>query len=137
MKVRRQNRKAFTLVEAMLAMVVLAIAASGVLLPFAAGASAQMEGARRTLATKLASDRLEEIVSTDYEDVITYAGQFEPEGFMTDANGNFLDDPIYSDFRRSVTCDPATLANVNLMWVTVTVYYKSEETVTLTTLVER
>lgn len=137
MRTKCKNRKAFTLVEAMIAMVVLSIAASGILLPFAAGASAQMEGARRTLATKLASDMMEKIISTEYEDIWEYSGQYESEGFMTDANGNFLEDPIYSDFRRFVTCDTATLANVNLMWVTVTVYYKSEETVNLTTLVGR
>lgn len=138
MRTKCKNRKAFTLVEAMIAMVVLSIAASGILLPFAAGASAQMEGARRTLATKLASDMLEKVVSTDYDSIaMVYAGYYEPEGFMSDASGNFLDDPIYSDFSRFVTCDPATLANVNLLWVTVTVYYKSEEAASLTSLVGR
>ncbi len=135
MRTRCQNRKGFTLTEAMIAMVVLSIAASGVLLPFAAGASAQMEGARRTLATKLASDRLEKVISTGYDKVFDYL--YESEGSMTDANGNFLDDPIYSDFRRVVIPDPATLGDVSLVWVTVTVYYKGEETVTLTTLVGR
>ena len=95
MRTKCKNRKGFTLVEAMMAMVVLSIAASGVLLPFAAGASAQMEGARRTLATKLASDMLEKVVSTDYDNIaMVYAGYYEPEGFMSDASGNFLDDPI-------------------------------------------
>ncbi|HEG44534.1 hypothetical protein LCGC14_3129370 [marine sediment metagenome] len=135
MTTRHKKRKAFTLVEAMIAMVVLSIAASGVLLPFAAGASAQMEGARRTLATKLASDRLEKVISTGYDKVFDYA--YESEGSMTDANGNFLDDPIYSDFRRGVTPDPATLGDVSLVWVTVTVYYKGEEAAILTTLVGR
>ena len=96
-----------------------------------------MDGARRTLATKLASDMLEKVVSTDYDNIYMYSGQYEPEGFMSDASGNFLDDPIYSDFSRYVTCDPATLGNVNLMWVTVTVYYKSDEIANLTTLAGR
>ena len=134
MKTRRENRKGFTLTEAMIAMVVLSIAASGILLPFAAGASAQMEGARRTLATKLASDMMEKVISSDYEDIWEYSGYIESEGSMTDANGNFLDDPMYSDFRRVVICDPATLGDVSHQLVTVIVYYKSEETATLTTL---
>ncbi|MHC5062266.1 MAG: type IV pilus modification PilV family protein, partial [Planctomycetota bacterium] len=56
----RYNRKGFTLAEAMIAMVLLAFAASAVSMPFVAGAAVRQEGARRTLAAKLANDRLEQ-----------------------------------------------------------------------------
>ena len=65
-----KNQKGFSLAEAMIATVVLGIAAAGVLLPFTSGATVRAEGMRRTLAAKLASDLMEEIIGTEFDQII-------------------------------------------------------------------
>jgi len=102
----------FTLAEATLAMVLLAMAAAGVLLPFVGGATAQAEGMRRTLAAKLAGDLMERIASTPYEQIIKDAGEpwsgwdgyKEAQGQVRDASGTVFADPIYAKFSREVHC---------------------------------
>lgn len=97
----RYNRKGFTLAEAMIAVVLLAFAASAVSMPFVAGAASRAEGARRTLAAKLAQDRLEQIINTDYDQIFwMYEGWPEFQGCLDDGNGGFLTDPIYLKFFR-------------------------------------
>lgn len=136
MKTSRYNRKAFTLAEAMMAVVLLAMAASAVSLPFVAGANVRAEGARRTLAAKLAHDLLEEIVNTDFNNIIaTYDGYYEPHGLVENANGEVFADPIYANFCRVATCTPAIVGDVNLLWVTVYIYYGDDEMLHLSTLV--
>jgi prepilin-type N-terminal cleavage/methylation domain-containing protein len=103
MKNRRYNRKGFTLAEAMIAVTLLAFAASAVSMPFVAGASVRAEGGRRTLAAKLAQDRLEQleqIAEIDYNQLWWYDGWYEFAGFLDDGSGGFLTDPIYSEFTR-------------------------------------
>ncbi|MDD5135632.1 MAG: type II secretion system protein [Phycisphaerae bacterium] len=57
----------FTLVEALMALVILSIAAAGLLLPFASSAEVQRQGCNETLAAKLASDLTEQIIATDFD----------------------------------------------------------------------
>jgi len=99
----RYNRKGFTLAEAMIAVVLLAFAASAVSMPFVAGANIRAEGARRTLAAKLAHDRLEQleqIANTNYDQMGMYEGYPEFPGFLEDGSGGFFTDTIYSRFFR-------------------------------------
>ncbi|HIJ66727.1 MAG TPA: hypothetical protein HPP87_04320 [Planctomycetes bacterium] len=103
MKTNRYNRKAFTLAEAMIAVTLLAFAASAVTMPFVAGAACRAEGAKRTLAGKLAADRLEQIeqiAKDNYDTIGMYDGWYEFPGGLEDGNGGFLTDPVYSDFTR-------------------------------------
>ena len=131
----RYNRKGFTLAEAMIAVVLLAIAASAVSVPFVAGAAVRKEGAQRTLAAKLAHDLMEEIVSTDFDQIIlTYAGHYEHNGMVENTNGEFFTDPVYADFRRIVSCTPATVSGVDLIWVTVYIYRNNDLLLSLSTL---
>ena len=122
--------------EALIAMVILAMAASGAILPFSTGAAAQAEGARRTLAAKLAGDRLEEMINSDFAMLLwDYEGAYQPEGFITDGNGAFFTDPAYAKFARNSTCLPASVGNVDLMWSTVYIYYDGTEMLQLSTLI--
>jgi prepilin-type N-terminal cleavage/methylation domain-containing protein len=130
----RYNRKGFTLAEAMIAVVLLAFAASTVSMPFVAGAAVRKEGAQRTLAAKLAHDRLEEIVNTDYDEII-YVELYEHNGMVKNANGEFFTDPVYADFRRIVNCKLATVSGVDVIWVTVYIYRNDELLLSLSTLV--
>jgi len=58
----RQSRAAFTLIEALMASVILAIAVAGALMPFTCGAKSQDVEGRQSLAVSLAKDLMEEIL---------------------------------------------------------------------------
>ena len=97
--------KGFTLAEAMIAIVVLGIAASGILLPYTSGAAARQDGVNRTLAIKLASDLMEDIVSRPYNQIIPiYGNLIEAKGNMVDGWGTALSGPAYSKFSRQAHC---------------------------------
>ncbi|MHC4507609.1 MAG: type IV pilus modification PilV family protein [Planctomycetota bacterium] len=121
-----QEKRAFTLVEAMLAVVVLGIAAAGVLLPFVSGAAVRAEGVRRTLAAGLASDLMEQIIklpfhdpddetsynpgpepgetgAANFDNIDDYHGYIEAQGQVKDAAGVAFTDPKYANFSRNVT----------------------------------
>jgi prepilin-type N-terminal cleavage/methylation domain-containing protein len=106
MSERNQNlRKGFSLAEAMMAMVILGMAAAGVLLPFSAGASVRAEGVHRTTGAVLASDLMEKIVKTSFNDIVTNFGSYsEAQGQVKDAKGQVFTDPVYAKFSRSATC---------------------------------
>ncbi len=102
-------------------MVLLAFAASAVSMPFVAGANIRAEGARRTLAAKLAHDRLEQleqIAGIDYDNQLWwYEGYPEFPGFLEDGSGGFLTDPIYLKFFRYSNVVPFRVSNGTLVQV--------------------
>ncbi len=96
-----RGQNGFTLAEAMMAMVVLGIAAAGVLLPFSNGANVRAEGLRSTLGSRLAGDLIEHIVNTG-----NYGDYSEAQGHIIsdfDTNAEFTD-PIYANFSRTASC---------------------------------
>lgn len=134
----RIRHKGFTLAEAMIAIVVLGIAAAGVILPFTSGAVVRAEGARRALAVRLASDLMEEIINTPFEQVVaTYNGYSEPQGQVKDASGAVFTDSNYSRFSRDATCSYVYVpqesgsAAPNFIRATVRVCYDDEEIATV------
>ena len=136
MKHSMKNRKAFTLAEAMIAMVILAVAASAVILPFSAGAAVHTEGAKRTLAAKLAGDMLEEIQSTDFNMIPLWYGNYpEPAGTVADANWEVFSDPVYQRFARITTCSTAQVGGESLIWATVTIYFDDLEVAAVSSLI--
>jgi hypothetical protein len=116
----------FTLAEAMMATVVLAIAAAGVLLPFAGGAAVRAEGMRRTLAANLASSLMEEIINTSFNDIEDFVYEHQQETF---------DDPMYANFTRGARLDPDVQDFFKL--VTVWVKYNGREITVVNRLVAR
>ena len=107
----------------MIAVTLLAFAASAVSMPFVAGAASRAEGARRTLAAKLAGDRLEQleqIASIDYDNQLWqydgYPFELFPGG-LEDGNGGFLTDPTYSVFTRYSNVVPFRVSNGELVQV--------------------
>jgi type II secretory pathway pseudopilin PulG len=137
MRSNRKNRMGFTLAEAMMATVVLGIAAAGVLLPFTSGAAVRAEGMRRTLGAKLASDLMEEIVNTPFEEIVI--GYYsEAEGQIRDASGVVFTDSNYARLSRDSKCDYVYVPQVfvpqgsgagvsKYIRITVRVYYSGKE----------
>jgi len=139
MRSNRKNRMGFTLAEAMMATVVLGIAAAGVLLPFTSGAAVRVEGMRRTLGAKLASDLMEEIVNTPFEQIAAdYDGYSEAQGQIKDASGAIFTDSNYARLSRDSICDYVYVPQVYVpqgsgagvskyIRITVRVYYSGKE----------
>jgi type II secretory pathway pseudopilin PulG len=141
---RRATSGGFTLAEAMMATVVLGIAAAGVLLPFTSGAKVRAEGMRMTLAAKLASDLMEEIIRTPSKQVDGYS-YIEEQGQIKDSSDSIFTDPIYANFSRGASCvkvdvpvsDGVYTEGVEFILVTVWVKYNGREIVSIKRLISK
>lgn len=141
-RTRSNVRGGFTLPEATLAMVVLGMAAAGVLLPFVSGTVVQTEGLHRTLGARLANDLIEHVVATPFDQITAKYNYSEPQGQVKDASGTILTDPIYANFSRDIGCyevyviqqgGPPIAPNFILAFVRV--YYRGEEIATINRLI--
>jgi len=119
----------FTLIEAMIALVIFSIAVAGLILPFASSAAVQQQGCSQTLAVKLACDLVEEIINADFDQIIsTYNGYSEQKGQVKNAAGAVFSDSMYIDFSREVVCEyvymppQADAGAPNYIRITVSVY---------------
>ena len=126
----------------MMAVVVLGIAAASLLLPFMSGAAVRAEGINRTLAARLASDLMEQIVNTPFDQIVTsYNGYSEPQGQVKDAAGAVFVDPNYTRFGREVSCQyvyvpqESGAENPKFIRVTVQMYYDGKQIATIHRLV--
>lgn len=136
-------RRGFTLAEATLAMVLLGIAAAGVLMPYASGASVQAEGMHRTLGAVLANDLIEQIVATPFDSIVATYNYTEPQGQLEDSSGTLLTDPMYANFSRTVTCQEVRAAQqsdataANFILATVDVYYRDRPVASINRLISK
>jgi len=136
------GRRGFTLAESLMAVVVLGIAAAGVLLPFSGGARVRAEGVRRTLAVKLASDLIERIVNTPFDQIMaTYDGYSESQGQVRDADGVVFSDANYANYSRDAGCRQVYVAQESgtedsiFIRATVRVYYSGRTIATINRLI--
>jgi prepilin-type N-terminal cleavage/methylation domain-containing protein len=149
-KSQRHRRHGFSLPEAVLAMVILSMAAAGVLLPFVSGASVQAEGLHKTLAAGLANDLLERVVRTPFDQIVAappvgWHGYTEEQGQVKDASGITFTDPIYANFSRDVSCREmyvapqrgAPITPVNFIEVSVRVWYRGQQIATIDRLISK
>jgi len=140
-RIKMNNRKfkiakGFTLAESMIAMTILAVATAGVILPFSGGSAIHSDSAKRTIAVRLASDMLEEINNSDFDDIIAnYDGHFQWPGTITDATGAVITNPDAANLSRTVFCNPATVAGVPLIWATVYIHEGGYELLRLNMLI--
>lgn len=121
---------AFTLTEAMIAIVILGFASVAVVLPFTSGATLAAEGSNRTLAANLASDLIEQIINTPFDQILpNYSDYQEGRGQMRKADGSFFTQQIYSRFSRRTVCTnwSENYPQDNFVIITVKIYYNSQE----------
>ncbi len=126
-------------------MVVLSMAAAGVLLPFADGASVQAEGLHRSLAASLANDLLERIINTPFTQIVgRWDGYRETQGQLKDASDTIITDPIYANYSRDVNCYEVYVPQesgpplpCNFILTTVRVYYRGEQIAAVDRLISR
>ncbi len=150
-KIGCRSRCGFSLAEAMIATVVLAIAAAGLLLPFTSGLAVRAEGQHRTLGAKLAADLMERIVNTPFDqlaDKIAASDDWvytdsESQGQVTDADENVFTDPAYTNFSRDVSCEymvmpqEAGTTDAGFILATVRVCYKGREVAVINRLISQ
>jgi len=140
----RPIRRGFTLAEALMAVVVLSIAAAGVLLPFSSGARVRAEGVHRTLGGKLASDLMEQIVNTSFDQIVaSYNGYSEPQGQVKDADGVMFTDASYANYSRDASCGYVYVPQESgaddpiFIRATVRVYYSGRTVATVNRLISQ
>ncbi|MBN1510218.1 MAG: prepilin-type N-terminal cleavage/methylation domain-containing protein [Sedimentisphaerales bacterium] len=144
-KRHRRSGLGFTLPEVTVAMVILGMAAAGVLLPFADGASVQAEGLHRSLAAGLANDLLERIITTPFDQIVgTWHGYTEGQGQVKDASGTTFTDPIYANYSRDVSCQKVYMPQqsgapvpANFILARVRVYYRGKQIAAVDRLISR
>ncbi len=127
-----------------MATVVLSIASAGVLLPFTSGEAVRVEGARRTLAAKLAGDLTEQIITTGFDRIVAdYDGYVETQGGVKDVSGAVFTDSNYAKFSRAASCayvympQESGAVSPQFILITVRVYYSGREIATVNRLVAK
>ena len=138
-----KRKKGFSLTEAMIATVILGIAAVGVLLPFTTGASVQAEGMHRTLAARLASDLMENVVRTPFDQIVETFNRTEQQGHIKDSKDEVYTDSNYDNFSRNVTCSYVNVSQESgagipkFILATIRVYYQDREIIVLNRLITK
>ena len=161
---RGQLVGAFTLLEALLAAVVLALAVTAILVPFNSAARNEQADARLTVAVGVAQEMMEEILAQPFEDddpdwarhagpdpgetqrclfdnIDDYHGYEEPAGRITDIQGQIVEDPAASGLSRHVAAAYVYVSGQDLsepasfVRVLVEIRYRADPIVRLTRLV--
>lgn len=159
-----RRARGFTLLEALLSSIVLAVCVAAITAPFAAAARNEQVEARRTLAVNLAQEIMEEILALPFDDDLTdyvhhpgpeadesyrmlfdnvddYDEYAESPGTLTDVMGYVLDCPATADLSRHVTASYVYVsgqdtANLpNFVRIVVEIRYRGQPIVTLTRLI--
>eukprot|EP00828_Plagiopyla_frontata_P022332 TRINITY_DN28910_c0_g1_i1.p1 TRINITY_DN28910_c0_g1~~TRINITY_DN28910_c0_g1_i1.p1 ORF type:complete len:129 (-),score=9.55 TRINITY_DN28910_c0_g1_i1:225-611(-) len=122
----------------MMAVVILAIAAGSVLLPFIGAQTISLQSQRMNSSVVLASSLLNEILADDYCGIISeYDGYTEAQGQLKDSHGAILSGEIYKKLSTKVECKEICLSeNVNgaaayAIIVNVKVFYNDSQIVSL------
>lgn len=84
---RRRQRRAFSLLEAMIACVVLGITVLALCGAVAAGQRTSIEGQKRILAAMASNDLLCELSAEPYNELDKHSGRTEPVGVLTTLDG--------------------------------------------------
>lgn len=120
------HNKGFTLIESLMAAALLAVCIIAVTMPFTVAAGIELEDARRTIATALAREMMEEILAldfydpdgpsepgpeidettrSDFDNLDDYHGYTETDGNVCSIDGTAMDDPASRGLSRHVTAE--------------------------------
>ena len=154
--------RGFTLVEALLAAAILAMAITAIVMPFTAGAQNEQSDARRILSASLAQEMMEEILTTPFYDpsgffvpgpdadetsralydaIDDYHGHDEWEGQIASIEGEVIHDSAAVGLSRHVTTQYTYVSGQDpgedptFISVSVAVRYRGNPVITLRRLV--
>ena len=150
------SNSGFTLIEALLASVILAMVVGAVVMPFTAGAANTAQNARSTLAINLAQDLMEEILAkpfhdpdeseagetgrSNWDDMDDYDGYSEGEWEIAGFDGVKVGDPSAVALTRDVTVESVYIAGQDqseeptFLRISVNIRYHEQEIVSLSRL---
>ena len=117
-----ENNKGFTLIEVLVAMVILSVGLLGTAALITGIINSNKLSNRITTATVLAQDKMEEIKR------IGYSSENEPRAVLSSP---------YNNYEREVTGLDVESPASNMKTVTVTVYWESSKSVSLQTILAR
>lgn len=103
-------RRAFTLIEVLIASAILAGAVLALTMPFSLAAEHQRTDAVQTIGATLAAQRMERLLTLTYSQVLASNGQSEAGSQITDLAGRPLNDPSLADFTVAVSVNPVQVA---------------------------
>ena len=138
----------FTLIEALLASVILTLVVGAILMPFTAGAQNAVQNAREVLAANLAQELMEEILSKSFndpdgtnagetnrmkwDDMRDYNNFSESQGNIKNLNGEIFSDPLAANMSRTAKVESVYVAGQDtstpptFLRITVEVRYKGQ-----------
>jgi len=138
----------FTLIEALLASVILTLVVGAILMPFTAGAQNAVQNAREVLAANLAQELMEEILSKSFndpdgtnagetnrmkwDDMRDYNNFSESQGNIKNLSGEIFTDPLASNMSRTAKVESVYVAGQDtsnpptFLRITVEVRYKGQ-----------
>lgn len=115
---------------------IVAMAATGILLPFTAGAAVRAEGEQITIASQLACDLMERACAVPFDQLIEYYGSEyqESEGNLYDAFGQQITATKFNKFSRTAKAAYTNLAGQdeqggNFIIIEVAVFHNTNELV--------
>ncbi len=124
-KKRRAAREGFTLLESLLASVLLASVITTITMPFVASAQQTAQDARNTYALVMGQEMMEEIISLcnqpqmnvdqgppsrpGFRTPLDYDGYEESAGNITDQRGLVMNDPLATGLTRHVSVESFTV----------------------------
>jgi len=156
-----RRQRGFSLTEALIGITLLAVCVFAITMPFTVGAGIEQEDARRSLASMLASEMMEEILAKPFDDpqgggsagpeagessrsnfdnIDDYDGYSESAGAIADMAGTALTEPAATDLSRHVTVDYVYVSgqdtgeSASFVRITVQVQYLGEEVLAITRL---
>jgi len=138
----------FTLIEALLASVILALVVGAILIPFTAGAQNAVQNAREVLAANLAQELMEEILSKSFndpdgtnagetnrmkwDDMRDYNNFSESQGNIRNLNGEIFTAPSAANMSRTARVESVYVAGQatsnppTFLRITVEIRYKGQ-----------
>ena len=121
---RRSNLKGFSLIELMVAVVILAMAIFGIFLAFSTGFQGMADARDRTVATNYAQEKMEELINKPFEDII--------DEIPTDISGTKFEREVTVTQYLDVSIDGLKKVTTIVSWMN---RKEEEKTVTLETLI--
>lgn len=123
-------RPGFTLIESLIASVVLAVAVVALVTPLSIAAEKQRDAAQQTTAAALASQMMERLLTLDAQTVLASDGLELKGRQITDYQGQPIDDASLDGFTLTVAADEVAIPVGNESFAEATKFVTARVTVT-------
>ena len=113
------SKKGFTLIEILISIFILSVGIVGILLAFPLGVQVESNAKMRTCASKLAQEKMEEVISFPYEDINSSLEDYETisefQSYKRETNVDYYDPDSFL----------STTTNLGIKMIEVKVFWNS------------